>query len=120
MQALAARRPDLTVRLLAMTPGNMTFRQQLQAVRESRVLVAFHGAALMHILFAPPAASVLELTDVQYWTRTHFSTVARNLGITYMMLVLEGANVNDQFSVPVEAVAAMIDVHAPLAAMADK
>ncbi len=107
-------RPDLDVRLSIFTPTDLSFRQQLQIVRESRVLVAFHGAGLAHLMFMHPESSVIELTDATYWMRTHFSTLSRNFGSTFMMYVIEGIfNVNDQFHIPWNYFVDLINIHAP-------
>lgn len=42
-------------------PVNMTVSDQIRAFSESRIVVAPHGAALAHLVFAPPGAAVVEL-----------------------------------------------------------
>ena len=80
--AINASRPDLRLQLATFTPdasssssGSVTdptppfstviastFALQLQVILRTRVLIAFHGASLAHLLFLAPGASVLELT----------------------------------------------------------
>jgi capsular polysaccharide biosynthesis protein len=109
-----ALRPDISTELALMTPGSMSFADQLRAVRRARLLVAFHGAALAHLLFAHPAAAVLELTAIKYWTRSHFTSLARNVGRTMMLLVAPGIEtLGDQFWLPPGPVAEAVALLAP-------
>src|SRR3569623_56246 len=41
--ALQAARPDVKVQLVDLSPNNMSFKDQLRTIRQSRVLAAFHG-----------------------------------------------------------------------------
>ncbi len=90
--AVRRERPDLEIRIAVTSPDRMSFREQLRVVRESRVLVGFHGAGLTHLLFLFPEASVLEITVLRYWMRSNFGTMARNANVTYMLHTIPTGN----------------------------
>eukprot|EP00048_Salpingoeca_helianthica_P009758 m.139930 g.139930 ORF g.139930 m.139930 type:complete len:102 (+) comp14942_c2_seq9:186-491(+) len=72
-----------------MSPDTMPFRAQLAMVRQSRVLIGFHGAAMAHLLFMHPDASVLELTLPRFAGRTNYVAMARGTGVTFLMHALD-------------------------------
>eukprot|EP00048_Salpingoeca_helianthica_P008607 m.124519 g.124519 ORF g.124519 m.124519 type:complete len:714 (-) comp14651_c0_seq4:75-2216(-) len=111
LQAVHAARPDITTELALMTPGSMDFAAQLRAVRRARVLVAFHGAALAHLLFVHPDAAVLELTSMAYWSRSHFSSLARNSNTTFMLMVVSA--VGEQARLDPQPIVQAVDALAP-------
>jgi capsular polysaccharide biosynthesis protein len=79
----------------------MTFRQQLRAVRASRVLVGFHGAALAHMAFLHPRASVLEISSTKLWKRVNYAHIAYNTNMTFSMLLVDH-NYREEFAIPVD------------------
>jgi capsular polysaccharide biosynthesis protein len=101
---------------VATDPAHLSLREQLRTVRESRVLVAFHGAALTHLLFMHPESSVLELTAGRFWIRNNFLTMSRNIGRTFMQHSLDqGAEQKmDQFFVKPSELISLLAWHAPL------
>ncbi len=116
--AIREQRPDLDARLVFMSPDSMSFSQQVQAALESQVIVAFHGAALAHLLFVPPPASILELSVPRYRARNHFAIFAQNMGADYMMHVfprtaeLPPRN-SDRFEIPEKEFLEVLAKHIP-------
>jgi capsular polysaccharide biosynthesis protein len=104
-----------------MIPGTMSFREQLRAVRRAKVLVGFHGAGLAHLLFLNDQASVVELSLPVLASRTNLVTIARNVGITYMIHLLEpsarrgkdGADAVEAVYVPPPELLGLLEVHLP-------
>ncbi len=105
-----------------MVPAAMSFREQLLAIRRTRVLVGFHGAALAHMLFLHEDASVLELTTQRYSQRTNFAMIARNTGVSFMMHIMDsdathadGHEANAEWiKIPIAEIVDLIALHAPL------
>ena len=115
MLQLNTDRPDVTVQVVDFAPTVTSMREQLRLVRASRVLAGFHGAGLVHLMFMHPEASVLEFTLIRYWTRTHFSNVARNLGATMMAHCLDiSSEVDDGYTVPPATFVKLVNMLAPL------
>ncbi len=102
--------------LVVLSPDTMSFRDQLIAVRRSRVLVGFHGAGLAHLMFLHPAASVLELSLPRYTSRINYAHISRGTGVTFMIHVLEGFQENhadETINVPVHEVVELLEWHIP-------
>ena len=118
MQHINAMRPDLQAQLVLMTPGEMSFREQLYVVRRTRVLVAFHGAALTHLLFLQHTApaSTIEITTRSYLSRNHYAVMARNIGANYMAHVMPDSSEtsNDIFRVPLDPFMHQLSHHIPI------
>lgn len=116
--AIGRERPDLEARLIHMSPDVMSFREQVQAVAESEVLMAFHGAALAHLVFMGRPSSVLELSVPRYRSRNHFALIARNLGADYMMHIFPRTSElpprnSDRFVIPVQEFLEVLATHVP-------
>ena len=87
-----ANAPEL-VKALDATPGiaaravaleELGLRDQLRLALESDVLVGMHGAGLVHALFLPPWAGVVELYPASRSTRLrHFRRLAAWRGLAY-------------------------------------
>lgn len=118
VQHINTMRPDLHAQLVLMTPGEMSFREQLYVVRRTRVLVAFHGAALTHLLFLQHTApaSTIEITTRSYLARNHYAVMARNIGANYMAHVMPETSETriDVFRVPLEPFMRQLSHHIPV------
>ncbi len=116
MDTVNARRPDIKARLAIMSPDQMSFGAQLALVRQSRVLVGFHGAAMAHLLFVHPHASVLELTLPRFAGRTNYAAMARGTGVTFMTHLLDSnceEFLGQQINVPVDEFLEILSYHIP-------
>eukprot|EP00047_Mylnosiga_fluctuans_P012152 m.24650 g.24650 ORF g.24650 m.24650 type:complete len:326 (-) comp4040_c0_seq1:188-1165(-) len=89
LDTLRENRPELQTQLLLTTPDHMTFAEQIREVRRSRVIVAFHGAALMHMLFLHDDAKVVELTTRRLQGRDHYASLAYNADVQYTMEIVD-------------------------------
>ena len=86
---------------------------------ESQVVVAFHGAALAHIVFAKKPTSFLELSVPRYRARNNFALIARNMYADYMMHTFprtaeKGSVKSDLFEIPIDEFLKVLAIHAPL------
>jgi len=92
VQRKFANAPEMT-KALASTPGVMAravalealgLREQLALVLDTDVLVGMHGAGLVHALFLPPGAGIVELYPAYVSTRLrHFRRLAAWRGLAY-------------------------------------
>ena len=92
MQRKLANAPELKKALAAM-PGvaarvvafeELSVREQLAIALETDVLVGMHGAGLVHALFLPPWAGIVELYPAYQSTRLrHFRRLAAWRGLAY-------------------------------------
>lgn len=86
------RRRGIKVEVIEM--GRLPFEQQVAAVARSNVLVAANGAGMVHSLFLPPEAVVIEVTwrrgDAHGSWPPHYRNLARYLGRHYMLVEAEG------------------------------
>lgn len=77
----------------------LSFKQQLEIVSATDILIAMHGAGLAHVLFLPGHAGVLEFYPL-YWLRTpgnvYFRSMARWRGLKY----LSWQNINPNNELP--------------------
>lgn len=62
------------------TPGQMSVAEQVTAFSSARIIVAAHGAALTNMMFAPPGATVVELTSSATEHMNLFRKLARSTG----------------------------------------
>ena len=63
----------------------LSFKEQLEIITQTDILLSMHGAGLSHILFLPPHAGVVEMFPT-YWLKygmNHFRTMARWKGLHY-------------------------------------
>ena len=65
--------------------AELSFRDQLAAVRSSNIIIGVHGAGLMNIMFAAEEAILLEIHP-SYRLDRHFRHAARMTGKIYMPL----------------------------------
>jgi hypothetical protein len=70
-------------------PGDLPFRDQVDALRGASAVVAPHGAGLTNILFAPNECQVLELFASRGGTKA-YEVLARALGQNYTALRDQG------------------------------
>lgn len=82
------RRRGIKVEVLRM--GQMPFAEQVAAAARANILVAAHGAGLVHSLFMPPEAVVIEITWPRGEWPPHYRNLARYLGRQYMLIEAEG------------------------------
>ena len=61
------------------------FAQQVEIMRETRVLVAPHGAGLTNMMFCPPGAQVVEIADPAF-PNPNFYALASAMGHTYFLI----------------------------------
>jgi capsular polysaccharide biosynthesis protein len=66
-------------------PGDLPFRDQIDALRGATAIVAPHGAGLTNILFAPNECRLLELFASRGGTKT-YEVLAGALGQHYTAL----------------------------------
>eukprot|EP00977_Amphora_coffeiformis_P010406 scaffold2433_cov159-Amphora_coffeaeformis.AAC.3 len=79
VDALRAKYPDHDVTVVSFE--GLPFREQLQIIRETDLLVAVHGAGNIHVLFLPYHAKFLELYPKGFSNRVRFQFIANALGI---------------------------------------
>ena len=76
------------------------FRQQLEAVRDSDILIGVHGAGMAHIHYLEPKSAVVELFDKFYFDERIvegrqsiiYQAMARMQGCGYVSVDIRGAN----------------------------
>ena len=73
------------VDIRAVDLAELSFRDQLAAVRSSNIIIGVHGAGLMNIMFAAEEAILLEIHP-SYRLDRHFRHAARMTGKIYMPL----------------------------------
>jgi capsular polysaccharide biosynthesis protein len=97
----------------------MTIREQLLAIRSSRVIAGFHGAALALMVFASEDTSIIEITSPRFWMRNNYAKIAANTNATYSAVVVPDTRLGNDFSehyvVPVYDVMMAIEMHIPSA-----
>lgn len=82
LKAALTAMSGVTVRVVALEA--LSLREQLALVVETDVLVGMHGAGLVHALFLPPWAGVVELYPAYQSTRLrHFRRLAAWRGLAY-------------------------------------
>ena len=71
------------------------FRHQLEAVRDSDILIGVHGAGMTHIHYLEPQGAVMELLDNYYFTNrlgsNIYQSMARMQGCGYVGADIRGA-----------------------------
>jgi capsular polysaccharide biosynthesis protein len=77
---------------VAVDTGAMTIYDQIRLVRNARIAIGGHGAALTNMIFAPPDATVIELYALQ--KQAFFKSVCDVLKIAHRFL--EGTPVAEQ------------------------
>ena len=73
---------------VAIDPGRLSFREQVDTFSNSEYLVGLHGSALANFLFAPPGSKVMELRDPIY-KETNFYALADVIGQEYWFVLGE-------------------------------
>ena len=63
--------------------GKMSFKEQLKSLQDCKVLVGYHGGALMNTLFTPFNSSTLEVLPYG-WAYPRYKKVATYLGQNYI------------------------------------
>ena len=79
-QGLRAAFPDADV--FEFRPDDMSFGEQVAAMRNTTLLLGVHGAGLTNLLFLPPGAAVVEIMP-WHWERRAYERMAHILGFTY-------------------------------------
>jgi aromatic ring-cleaving dioxygenase len=113
--ALVNRKDGMVIRSLDVSPEKSSFRDQLQAIRESRVIVAFHGPTLTHLLFSRDDAAIIELTIPELWPRHTYMQMSRHLGRTHLKHCLPHDDPSQKVYVDPQQFARLIDWLAPQA-----
>lgn len=92
------------------TPGSLSYEQQIQTFAKAKVIVAQHGAGLTNIGFAPSSCKVIEILSENYINHC-FWRLTQVLGNQYAYVIAEvEEKYKDldphlvKFSVPVDAV----------------
>eukprot|EP00977_Amphora_coffeiformis_P029050 scaffold38424_cov168-Amphora_coffeaeformis.AAC.1 len=65
-----------------------TFRDQIDFMINTDILVSPHGAQLASLPFAPPCASVLEIFPTGYYEPAFFGTLAASSGVSHSFVYL--------------------------------
>lgn len=68
-------------------PGELTVREQIAAFSRARVVVGAHGAALTNIMFTPPGAAIVEITNTKTRHMNDFRFIASQMGQAYVEIV---------------------------------
>lgn len=99
-------------------PGEMSVREQIDAFSRARVVVAPHGAALANMVFAPPDATLVEITSQTIHYMDDFRMLAKAIGQRSRTLVSHdidrtqpvafGGEPNREYRVDLEALRAMV------------
>jgi capsular polysaccharide biosynthesis protein len=61
----------------------MSVAEQIRTFSRARVIVAAHGAALSNLMFAPPHAIVVEITNTRIVHMGDFRMIAEQMGQRY-------------------------------------
>lgn len=92
------------------TPGSLSYEQQIQTFAKAKVIVAQHGAGLTNMGFAPSSCKVIEILSENY-INSCFWRLTQVLGNEYAYVIAEVEekykDLNPhlaKFSVPVDAV----------------
>ena len=98
-------------------PGELSFREQLDAFSAAKLIVGPHGGGLVKMIFSPNAVRVIELQHVNY-PSGYISGLARSAGIPLKTIfgVPEGIGPfagpdelqNSDFTVDVETVVSKV------------
>jgi capsular polysaccharide biosynthesis protein len=64
-------------------PGTMSVAEQIRTFSRARVIVAAHGAALANLMFAPPHAIVVEITNTKIVHMGDFRMIAEQMRQRY-------------------------------------
>jgi len=67
--------------------SEMSFEAQVRSFSRARLIVAGHGAGLTNLLFAPPGAAVVEITNTYLQSHDDFRFIAGQLGQTHFEIV---------------------------------
>lgn len=96
-------------------PGEMSVAAQIAAFSGARVIVAAHGAALTNMVFAPPGATIVELTSSAIEHMNLFRKLARSTQHHVITIVSEDypvpasdVDVNTEYRVDTEQVRAAV------------
>jgi hypothetical protein len=68
-------------------PGTMPVAEQIRTFSRARVIVAAHGAALANLMFAPPHAAVVEITNTKIVHMGDFRMIAEQMGQRYFEIL---------------------------------
>jgi capsular polysaccharide biosynthesis protein len=64
-------------------PGTLSVAEQIRTFSRARVIVGAHGAALANLMFAPPHAAVVEMTNTKIVHMGDFRMIAEQMGQRY-------------------------------------
>ena len=79
--------------------GELTVREQIAAFSRARVIVAAHGSGLTNLMFAPPGAAVLEITNTKIHRMNDFRLIASQMGQTHAEVVSDSYPPNQRTEV---------------------
>jgi capsular polysaccharide biosynthesis protein len=79
VEALRYRWPGIRV----ITPGRLSFREQIQAVRGAKFVIGAHGAQLTNLLWADQDATVIEIAPRNLNVASVFRGLANATDVTY-------------------------------------
>ncbi|KAJ3342722.1 Protein O-linked-mannose beta-1,4-N-acetylglucosaminyltransferase 2 [Gonapodya sp. JEL0774] len=82
-KSLIQRLQQYPVRLKVKTFENLNHRQQMVQINSTDILVATHGAGLVHVLFLRQGSKVVEIFPYGF-RKTIFQNLCRIMGLTYM------------------------------------
>jgi capsular polysaccharide biosynthesis protein len=84
--------PDIEARLEALgfrvvTLSGMSVVEQIRTFSSARVIVGAHGAGLTNLIFAPPGAAVIEISNTRIRAMRDFRSIAQHMNQRYVEVV---------------------------------
>jgi len=83
-------------------PEHLSFDDQVRLFHRAKTILAPHGAGLSNILFAPPNASVIELSLAN--TRPYFYYLADSLGQNFYYVLGQAGTYSDNLQIDLEKI----------------
>lgn len=91
---------------------DLTFEAQVELMRETRVLVAPHGAGLTNMVFCAPGTQIVEIADLSF-PNPNFYALASALGHDYWLVRGEGVGEGHPLDVDMVGDAAQLEATLP-------
>jgi capsular polysaccharide biosynthesis protein len=68
---------------------DLSFKEQVELMKETRILCGAHGAGLTNMMFCPPGSHIIEIADLSF-PNPNFYALASALGHHYWLLTARG------------------------------